>query len=153
MADNTKSKEAVGFARLTGLAYLVVIFCALSWAKDFLLPMVLAMLVRQAVDLINSIPKYRDNIEAKWAAIQKGPSGPLNGAFRNVGELVNDLSKIIASAHGTQEPEPSKVQVVGGADGIAPLVKAGMTPIVGPVGEFAVVVALGVFLVVWGKRV
>jgi predicted PurR-regulated permease PerM len=45
MPDNTKSREAVGFARLTGLAYLVVVFCVLSWAKDFLLPIVLAMLV------------------------------------------------------------------------------------------------------------
>ena len=45
MPDNTKSKEAVGFARLTGLAYLVVFFVALSWAKDFLLPIVLAVLI------------------------------------------------------------------------------------------------------------
>src|ERR1700738_1316193 len=194
MPDNTKSKEADGFARLTGLAYRVVIFCALSWAKDFLLPIVLAMLVSflltpavtylercrlwsglavlstvaiafaligavlatvsvQAVDLINSLPKYRDNIEAKWAAIQKGPSGPLNGAFRNVGELVNDLSKITASAHGTQEPQPTKVQVVGGADGMGSLVQARMTPIVGPIGEFAVVVVLVVFMLVEGKRI
>src|SRR6476660_2487413 len=108
MPDNPKTKEAVGLERLTGLAYLVVIFCALSWAKDFLLPIVLATLVSflltpavarlerwgleaglailsrvaiafvligavlatvsvQAVDLINSLPKYRDNIEAKGA--------------------------------------------------------------------------------------
>ena len=194
MPDNTKSKEAVGFARLTGLAYLVVFFCALSWAKDFLLPIVLAMLVSflltpavtylerrrlpsglavlstvaiafaligavlatvsvQAVDLINSLPKYRDNIEAKWAAIQKGPPGPLNGASRNLGELVNDLGKITASAHGAQEPEPTKVQVVGGADGMVSLVKAGMTPIVGPLGEFAVVVVLVVFMLVERKRI
>ena len=194
MPDNTKSKEAVGFARLTGLAYLVVIFCALSWAKDFLLPIVLAVLVSflltpavtylerrrlpsglavlstvaiafaligavlatvsvQAVDLINSLPKYRDNIEAKWAAIQKGPPGPLNSASRNVGELINDLGKITASAHGAQEPEPTKVQIVGGADGIVSLVKAGMTPIVGPLGEFAVVVVLVVFMLVERKRI
>jgi predicted PurR-regulated permease PerM len=194
MPDNTKSRESIDFGRLTGLIYLVVIFCALSWAKDFLLPIVLAALVSflltpavarlerwglqsglavlstvaiafiligtilatvsvQAVDLINSISKYRDNIEAKWTSIQKGPSGPLDVAFRNVGALVNDLAKITASAHGTQGPEPAKVQIVGGADGMVSLVKAGMTPIVGPIGEFAVVVVLVVFMLVERNRI
>jgi predicted PurR-regulated permease PerM len=194
MPNNTKSGEADGLARLTGLAYLVVIFCALSWAKDFLLPIVLATLVSflltpavtrlerwglppglailstvatafaligaifatvsvQAVDLVGSLPKYRDNIEAKWAAIQKGPPGPLNVASRNLGELVNDLGKITASSHGIREPEPTKVQVVGGANGIVSLLKAGMAPIVGPVGDFAVVVVLVVFMLVERKRI
>jgi predicted PurR-regulated permease PerM len=194
MPDNTKSREPVEFARLTGLVYLVVIFCALSWAKDFLLPIILATLISflltpavtrlerwglhsgiavlstvaiafaligavfatvsvQAVDLTNSLPKYSDNIEAKWSAIQKGPSGPLEVAFRNVGELINDLGKITKSARGTQEPVPTKVQLVGGADGLLSLVKAGMTPILGPVGEFAVVVVLVVFMLVERKRV
>jgi predicted PurR-regulated permease PerM len=174
--------------------YLVVIFCALSWAKDFLLPIVLATLISflltpavtqlerwgllqvlavlstvaiafaligavlstvsvQEVDLTNSLPQYRGNIEAKWATIQKGPSGPLDVAFRNVGELINDLGKITASARGTQEPQPTKVQLVGGTDGILSLVKAGMAPILGPVGEFAVVVVLVVFMLVERKRV
>ena len=194
MPDNTKSREAVELSRLTGLAYLVVIFCALSWAKDFLLPLVLATLISflltpavarlerwglhsglavlltvaiafaliggvfatvsvQAVDLTNSLPKYRDNIEAKWAAIQKGPSGPLDVAFRNVGELINDLTKITASARGPQESAPTRVQVVGGADSILSLVKAGMTPVVGPVGEFAVVVVLVIFMLVERNRI
>jgi predicted PurR-regulated permease PerM len=194
MPDNTKSREPAEFARLTNLVYLVVIFCALSWAKDFLLPIVLATLISflltpavtqlerwglhpalavlstvaiafaligavlatvsvQAVDLTNSLPQYRGNIEAKWATIQKGPSGPLDVAFRNVGELINDLGKITASARGTQEPQPTKVQFVDGTDGILPLVKAGMAPILGPVGEFAVVVVLVVFMLVERKRV
>ena len=193
MPDNTKSKEAVGFGRLTGLAYLVVFFCALSWAKDFLLPIVLATLISflltpavarlerwgyhpglavlssvaiafaligavlatvsvQAVDLVNTLPKYRDNIEAKWVSIQKGPPGPVNVAFRNVGELVSDLAKISASTSGNQQPEPTKVQIVSGPDRLASLVKAGMTPIVGPVGEFAVVVVLVVFILIERKR-
>jgi len=107
-------RKAVEIGRLTGLAYLVVFFWVLSWAKDFLLPVILATLISflltpavsrlqrwglhpglavlstvaiafaligavlttvsvQAVDLVNALPKYRDNIEAKWVAIQKGP--------------------------------------------------------------------------------
>jgi predicted PurR-regulated permease PerM len=193
MPDKRKSRKAFEFGTLTGLAYLVVSFCALSWAKDFLLPIVLAILISflltpavtrleqlglhpglailgivaiafvlvgavlatvtvQAVDLTNSLPKYRDNIEAKWVAIQRGPPGPVNLAFRNVGELVNDLGKITASASG-QQPQPAKVEVVNGGDRLVSLVRAGMTPIVGPVGEFAVVVVLVVFMLIERKRV
>jgi predicted PurR-regulated permease PerM len=193
MADKRKSRKAFEFGTLTGLAYLVVSFCALSWAKDFLLPIVLAILISflltpavtrleqlglhpglailgpvaiafalvgavlatvtvQAVDLTNSLPKYRDNIEAKWVAIQKGPPGPVNLAFRNVGELVNGLGKITASASGGQQPQPLKVEVVSGGARLVSLVRAGMTPIVGPVGEFVVVVVLVIFMLIERKR-
>ena len=47
----------------------------------------------QAVDLIDSLPKYRQNIEGKWKSIQKGPPGPVNLAVRNIGELIDDLGK------------------------------------------------------------
>jgi predicted PurR-regulated permease PerM len=106
----------------------------------------------QAVDLVNSLPKYRDNIEAKWAAIQKGPPGPVSLAFQNVGELISDLQKANASATGDQQPEPTKVQVVNGSDALLSLVKAGMTPIIGPTGEFAVVVVLVVFMLLERQR-
>jgi predicted PurR-regulated permease PerM len=155
-------RKVFEIGRLTGLAYLVVFFCALSWAKDFLLPVVLATLISflltpavtslerlglhpglavlstvaiafaligavltavsvQAVDLVNALPKYRDNIEAKWVSIQKGPPGPVNLAFRNVGGLVSDLGKISASAGGSQQPEPAKVQIVSGPDRLVSL--------------------------------
>jgi predicted PurR-regulated permease PerM len=193
MPDNTRSTKPSEFERLIGLAYVVIIFCALSWAKDFLLPVVLASLISflltpavsrlerwgfpavlavpstvamafavigvvcatvsvQAVDLVNSLPKYRDNIEGKWAAIQKGPPGPVNLAFKNVGELISDLQKANASAAGGEQPELTKVQVVNGSDALLSFVKAGMTPIIGPTGEFAVVVVLVVFMLLERQR-
>jgi predicted PurR-regulated permease PerM len=193
MPDRRISRKVREIGRLTGLAYFVVSFCALSWAKDFLLPIVLAILISflltpvvtklerlglhaglailstvaiafaliagaiaivsmQAVDLTNALPKYHANIEAKWVAIQKGPPGPVNLAFRNVGELVNDLGKIQASTGGSQQPEPAKVEIVNGGDRFVWMVRAGMTPIVGPVGEFAVVVVLVVFMLIERKR-
>jgi predicted PurR-regulated permease PerM len=193
MPDTTKSTKPSEVERLIGLAYVVIIFCALSWAKDFLLPVILASLISflltpavsrlqrwglpavlavlgtvamafaiigavcatvsvQAVDLVNSLPKYRDNIEGKWAAIQKGPPGPVNLAFKNVGELISDLQKASASAAGGEQPEPTKVQVVNGSDALLSLVKAGMTPIIGPTGEFAVVVVLVVFMLLERRR-
>jgi predicted PurR-regulated permease PerM len=193
MPGRRKSRKVLEFGKLTGLAYLVVSFCALSWAKDFLLPIVLAILISflltpavnrlerfglhpglailstvaiafaligavlatvsvQAVDFTNALPKYRDKIEAKWAGIQKGPPGPVSLAFRNIGELVNDLGKITASASGAARPEPAKVEIVKGGDHLVSLVKSSMTPIVGPLGAFTVVVVLVVFMLVERKR-
>src|ERR1700729_3060832 len=124
MAETVEPKKTFDFTKLVAFAYLVLILCAFAWAKEFLLPIVLAILISfllapvvsrlerwgfhpvlavlgvaaiafvligclcatmslQSLDLVNSIPKYRDNIHAKWAAIQKGPDGPLNLALRN----------------------------------------------------------------------
>jgi predicted PurR-regulated permease PerM len=193
MRHAVKSRSAIGLKRLTVLVYLATSFFALSWAKDFLLPIILAILISfllapvvtrlekfglhpvlailstvaiafavigaifatvlvQTVDLMNALPKYRQNIEAKWTSIQKGPPGPVNLAFRNVGELVNDLGKITTSAGRSQEPEPAKVQVVNGGDRLFSLLKAGMAPIAGPTDEFFVVAVLVVFMLVERKR-
>jgi predicted PurR-regulated permease PerM len=106
----------------------------------------------QGLDLVNSLPKYRDNIHAKWEAIQKGPPGPLNLAFTNVGSMIADLGKVSASAGGAQKLEPTKVQIVSATDSTFALVKDSLTPVVGPIGEFAVVVVLVVFMLLERKR-
>jgi predicted PurR-regulated permease PerM len=106
----------------------------------------------QGLDLVNSLPKYRDNIHAKWEAIQKGPPGPLNLAFTNVGSMIADLSKVSASAGGVQKLEPTKVQIVSATDSTFALVKDSLTPVIGPIGEFAVVVVLVVFMLLERKR-
>jgi hypothetical protein len=64
----------------------------------------------ESLDLVNSLPKYRDNIHAKWAAIKQGPPGPLNLALRNIDALIDDLSKVTAPAGSVQRLEPMKVQ-------------------------------------------
>ena len=107
MPEKLESSKSFDFGKLIGLAYLVVILCAFSWAKEFLLPMVLAILISfllapavsrlerwglhpvlavlsvvaiafviigilcttlsvQSLNLVNSLPKYRDNTDAKW---------------------------------------------------------------------------------------
>jgi len=117
MPDKLESTKPFDFRKLIELAYLIVILSAFSWAKEFLLPIVLAILISflltpivsrierwgfhpvlavlsvvvvafaligvlcatvsvEALNLVNSLPKYRDNIHAKWAAIQQAPPGP-----------------------------------------------------------------------------
>jgi predicted PurR-regulated permease PerM len=193
MPDNLESKKSFEPGKLIQLVYLVLILCAFTWAKEFLLPIVLAILISfllapvvsrlerwgfhpvlavlgvatiafaligglcatmslQSLDLVNSIPKYRDNIHAKWAAIQKGPSGPLNLALRNIGALTDDLSKVTAPSGGAEKLQPTKVQIVSSADSALELVKNSVAPVLGPAAELAVIVVLVVFILLERKR-
>jgi predicted PurR-regulated permease PerM len=109
MPDKAESGSRIELGKLIELAYLVVILCVFVWAKEFLLPIVLAILISfllaplvsrlerlglhpvlavlsvaaiafaiigglcstvamQALDLANSLPKYQDNIHARWAS-------------------------------------------------------------------------------------
>jgi predicted PurR-regulated permease PerM len=191
--NNLISEKPIDVRKLVDFAYLVLILAAFAWAKEFLLPLILAILISfllapvvsrlerwhfprvvavlsvvaiafaligglcstlslQGLDLVNSLPKYRDNIHAKWVAIQKGPPGPLNLAFTNVGSMIADLGKVSASAGSAQKLEPTKVEVVSATDSVFALVKDSLTPVLGPIGEFAVVVVLVVFLLLERKR-
>src|SRR3984893_1707110 len=187
------SEKPIEVRKLIDVAYLVLVLAAFAWAKEFLLPLILAILISfllapvvsrlerwhfprsvavlsivaiafvligglcstlslQGLDLVNSLPKYQDNIQAKWLVIQKGPPGPLNLAFTNFGLMIADLGKVSASAGGAQKLEPTKVQIVSATDSIFSLVKNSLTPVIGPIGEFAVVVVLVVFLLLERKR-
>jgi predicted PurR-regulated permease PerM len=191
--NNLTSEKPINVRKLVDVAYLVLILAAFAWAKEFLLPLILAILISfllapvvsrlerwrfpsavavlsvvavaffligglcstlslQGLDLVNSLSKYRDNIHAKWVAIQKGPPGPLNLAFTNIGSMIADLGKVSESAGGAQKLEPTKVEVVSATDSVFSLVKNSLTPVLGPVGEFAVVVVLVVFLLLERKR-
>jgi len=192
MPPNLIFEKPIELGKLIGVAYLVVILSAFAWAKEFLLPLILAILISfllapvvsrlerwrfprvvavlsvvaiafaligglfltlslEGLDLVNSLPKYRDNINARWAAIQKGPPGPLNTAFSNVGAVIADLGKVTESARVAQQPEATKVQIVSGADSVVAIVKNSLTPVMGPIAEFAVVVVLVVFMLLERK--
>src|SRR4029077_7803014 len=86
-----------------------------------------------------------------WAAIQQGPPGPLNLALSNVNALLTDLGKVTASK-GVQQPEVTKVQIVSGADNVLAIVKDSLTPVAGPIGEFALIVVLVVFMLLERNR-
>jgi predicted PurR-regulated permease PerM len=195
MPDTLASQKPFEFRKLVGLAYLIVILCAFSLAKEFLLPIVLAIMISflltpvvsrlerwglhpvlavigvvaiafaligglcttmsvEALNLVNSLPKYSDNIRARWTAIQQGPPGPFSLASRNVGSLIDDLGKVTRPAGGAQQPEPTKVQIVsGGADSALAIARNSTTPLVGSVATFAVVVVLVVFILLERKKI
>jgi predicted PurR-regulated permease PerM len=192
MPNNLVSEKPIELGRLIQVAYLVVILSAFAWAKELLLPLILAILISfllapvvsrlerwrfpravavlsvvaigfaligglcstlslEGLDLVNSLPKYRDNIHARWAAIQQGPPGPLNLALSNVNALITDLGKVTAS-RGVQQPEATKVQIISGADNVLAIVKNSLTPVAGPIGEFALIVVLVVFMLLERNR-
>src|SRR6516164_6531791 len=175
MPETNESKKPHQIGRLVELAYLIFILAFCSWAKDFLLPIVLAALISfliaplvsrlerwgfhsivavlgavavafallgavcttvsiETLDLVNSLPKYSDNIRARWEAIQKGPPGPVNAAFRNVGELIADLNKSSSPAETSHNQfEPAKVQIVNGTGDVLSMVRSAMAPVLAPV--------------------
>jgi predicted PurR-regulated permease PerM len=179
---------------LIPLAYLFGILSAFVWAKEFLLPLILAVLISfllapvvsrlehwkfpravavlsvvaivfavigllcstlsiQALDVVNALPKYRENIRTRWEAIQKGPPGPLNLAFHNLDALITDLGKVTASAGGAEKPEVSQVQIVSsGADSVVAILKTSLMPVAAPIGEVALVLVLVVFMLLERKR-
>jgi predicted PurR-regulated permease PerM len=192
LPNNLISEKPVELGKLIQVAYLVVILSAFAWAKEFLLPIILAILISfllapvvsrlerwrfpravavlsvvaivfaligglcstlslEGLDLVNSLPKYRDNIHARWAAIQQGPPGPLNLALSNIDALITDLGKVTASG-GFQQAEATKVQIVSGTDSVLAIVKNSLTPVASPIGEFALVVVLVVFMLLERKR-
>jgi predicted PurR-regulated permease PerM len=105
----------------------------------------------EGLNLVNSLPKYRENINARWAAIRQGPPGPINLALSNIGALAADLSKVTAS-EGAQQPQATKVQIVSGADNMVAIVMNSLTPLAGPIGQFAVIVVLVVFMLLERKQ-
>ena len=151
--NNLISEKPIDVRKLIEVAYLVFVLAAFAWAKEFLLPLMLAILIScllapvvsrlerwhfprvvavfsvvaiafaligglcstlslQGLDLVNSLPKYSDNIHAKWVAVQKGPSGPLNSAFTNVGSIVADLGKVSTSVESVQNSDQPKFKLL-----------------------------------------
>lgn len=143
---------------------------AVSWLEGHRFPRVVAVLTvvavafiilgilctvvsTQALDLVNSVPKYRSNIIARWESLQHGPPGPLSVAMRNVSDLVNELGKVSASAADVQQQgQPMKVQIVGGSEGLLALARNSLTPLVSPITESVIIVLLVVFMLLERQR-
>jgi hypothetical protein len=72
----------------------------------------------------------------------------MNVAFRNLGELIADLSKSSSPDEASRHQfEPTKVQIVSGTGDILSMVRTGMAPVLAPAASFAVVIVLVVFIV------
>ncbi|MBW0001058.1 MAG: AI-2E family transporter [Verrucomicrobia bacterium] len=139
--------ESRGFKRVVAVLSVVAI-------AFIIIGVLCAVVSTQALDLINSVPKYRSNIVARWESLQHGPPGPFSVAMQNVSDLVNELGKVSASAADAQQQgQPTKVQIVGSGEGLLALARNSLTPLVGPVTEGVIVVLLVVFMLLERQRI
>jgi predicted PurR-regulated permease PerM len=76
----------------------------------------------------------------------------VNSPLRNVAGLVDDFTKVSGSASTTPQTEPTKVQIVNGAESTLALIRNSVSPVLGPVGAFAVVIVLVVFMLLERRK-
>ena len=112
------------------------------------------VLTRQAVDLANQLPNYKDNIRTKMRAIQVPREGPFSKISRTLGELKNDLpgsdneeSRLKSDAAKDKDVrKATPVEVVSRKDERLEWVQGVVAPILGPLGTAALVLLLLVFM-------
>ncbi|MES2660750.1 MAG: AI-2E family transporter [Verrucomicrobiota bacterium] len=111
------------------------------------------VLTRQAVDLANQLPSYKENIRTKLRSIQITQEGPFSRISDTLDELKKDLpggdnnSSLLKTdrAKGVGQ-EATPVEVVSGKDERLEFVQVVLAPVLGPLGTAALVLLLLVFM-------
>jgi predicted PurR-regulated permease PerM len=111
------------------------------------------VLTRQAVDLANQLPGYKENIRAKLRSIQLPSEGPFTKISNTMEELKKDLpgsnnseTRLKPEASKKQDQPPMPVEVVSGQDKRVEFVQEVITPVLGPLGTTGLVVLLLIFM-------
>ena len=111
------------------------------------------VLTRQAVDLVNRLPDYKENIRTKLHSIQVPSGGPLAKVSETWEELKKDLpGGTKEGIHPTPDamrdavPQAVPVEVVSGKDGRLQFAQVILTPLLGPLGTAALVLLLLIFM-------
>lgn len=111
------------------------------------------ILTRQAFDLANKLPDYKENIRTKLRSIQLPSGGPFSKISRTFEDLKNDLPgarkelsvpKKDSDKNTAEQATP--VQVVNGKDGRLEFVQSILTPVLGPLGKAGLVILLLIFM-------
>ncbi len=109
------------------------------------------VLTRQAVDLANQLPNYKDNIRTKLRSIQMPEKGPFSKLSETVEELKKDLpgsedSPIAKATDSANQQAPLPVKVVSGKDERVEMVQVMLMPVLGPLGTASLVLLLLIFM-------
>lgn len=110
------------------------------------------VLTRQAVDLANKLPDYKENIRVKLQAFKVPSNGSFSKVSQTVEELKKDLpgapeeeSQLKSTAEKRNTQKPMKVEVVEDDNKLA-LIQGFIAPVVGPLGTAALVILLLIFM-------
>ncbi|MES2440396.1 MAG: AI-2E family transporter [Verrucomicrobiota bacterium] len=111
------------------------------------------VLTRQAVDLANQLPGYKENIRTKLRSIQVPDEGPFSKISRTLDELKKDLpgaegneSRLKTDEMKDPEQKPMPVEVVSGKDERVQFVQEVLAPVLGPLGTAGLVLLLLIFM-------
>ncbi len=138
------------FERWLGRVVSVLIVVAMIFAATGAVGWVLT---RQAVDLADQLPNYKDNIRTKMKAIPGLGDGPFSKISRTMEELQKEIPESTGepgSEKGEVEDEPATkatpVEVVSSRDGQLQFVQGLVAPVLGPLGTAALVLLLLIFM-------
>jgi predicted PurR-regulated permease PerM len=108
------------------------------------------VLTRQAVDLANKIPGYKENIQTKLRSIQLPKQGPLSNLSRTFEELKDEMPggprDREATASDAGSPAVTSVRVVKGMDQRLEFMQLVVAPVLGPLGTAGLVLLLLIFM-------
>jgi predicted PurR-regulated permease PerM len=112
------------------------------------------VLTRQAVDLANQLPNYKENIRTKLRTIQVPHEGPFSKFSKTMEELKKDLpgshnedsqlKSDVAKKEDAQKVTP--VEVINSKDERLEFFQGVVAPVLGPLGTAALVLLLLVFM-------
>ena len=111
------------------------------------------VLTRQAMDLANQIPSYKENIQTKLRSIQVPSQGPFSRISKTIEELKKDLpgdsrdkpptgTNVTPNSEITVRP----VRIVDGKDQRLEFMQVVLAPVLGPLGTAALVLLLLIFM-------
>ncbi len=141
------SKLQRWFGRVGSVLCVVAMMFAITGAVGW-------VLTRQAVDLANRLPDYKENIRTKLKSIQVPEEGPFSRLSKTLDELKKDLpggndSQLAPDAakdETVEAKEATPVQVVSGEDKRVEFMREVLPPILGPLGTAALVLLLLIFM-------
>ncbi len=132
--------------RVGAVLCVVLLMCAATGVVGW-------VITRQAVDLANQLPNYKQNIQTKLRSIQVPGGGPFSRVSSTLDELKKDLpggdngsSLLTTDASKEKSKQPVAVEVVGGGDERLKFVQVVLAPVLGPLGTAALVLLLLVFM-------
>lgn len=111
------------------------------------------VLTRQAIDLADQLPDYKENIQAKLRTIQLPSEGPLSRFRENIEDLKKDLpgrskNPETSTSHTAEQAgeKAMPVEIVDGKNEPLKLMQVILTPVLGPLGTAALVLILLIFM-------
>lgn len=111
------------------------------------------VLTRQAIDLADQLPDYKENIQNKLRAIQLPNEGPLSRFRETIEDLKKDLPGLSKNPEssapdttGQNGEKAMQVEIVDGKDEPLELMQVILTPVLGPLGTAALVLILLIFM-------